>query len=193
MKKETSSHLFLLLSTIYPNQGCWSLLFFWWVLLRSTQSLNSKENPETNLFFLMIMMMEKEAATISSCCCDSSWQVPNQAFQRKALKDQRKIELHSHPQISSSWWWWWRRRVFAISCCCCEPSWGWVHNCWNNTCALSSLQVATKAEQNARQQWEIFFYNKGGGSAMSHGSFTFLFPKCSQLDPRFLSQILFIL
>jgi hypothetical protein len=28
---------------------------------------------------------------------------------------------------------------------------------------------------------------------MSHGSFTFLFPKCSQLDPRFLSQILFIL
>jgi hypothetical protein len=27
--------------------------------------------------------------------------VPNQAFQRKALKDERKIELHSHPENSS--------------------------------------------------------------------------------------------
>jgi hypothetical protein len=32
-----------------------------------------------------------------------------------------------------------------------------------------------------------------GGSAMSPDSFTFMFPECSQLDPRFLSQILFIL
>jgi hypothetical protein len=31
------------------------------------------------------------------------------------------------------------------------------------------------------------------GSAMSPDSFTFMFPECSQLDPRFLSQILFIL
>lgn len=90
---------------------------------------------------------------------------PIKHFKGKPWQDQRNIELHSHPQISSSWWWWWwRRREFAISCCCCEPSWGWVHNCWNDTCARSSLQVATKAEQNALQQWEIFFYNSSSSS-----------------------------